>query len=882
MTVVVSFAGTNDGRINNLGLDYAQACAGTNDPLVSTTTEGHGWGQTRGDGYYTIEQGFEEFPYVLDGGALIASAHFEFVADGRTGIDPPRDMEIRAYDWGGTLQASDWRTPSQLSGLTRLGRVQSASNAGFNVKLKAGSPELLARLQTSGAVRVVVTDHRTVTAIPPVGDEMAFFISADISGTSRDPALVYTTTPISTLNRVLGAQVQLSDGTHAFLESTAHATAPTVTLKHRADDGTVSTVATVPTGSGAAQFHVGAPSGMQSLALTRDATDNLYVVGRRGSSITGVLAAGYAKGTGHGWTARTPLAGSLAVDSVSASGWAGVWHAEGGTAGTALGLHTTPAGESAVSGVGYVLLSCDALLAGSGTLLRGSGTGSALLTEPSTTNLGLRQNPSLTGTDLAATSGRGFVLSYNGAGQVSTSRYALSTGGDSISSVTKSTDPETVVIDANSKARVLAIDSTTWAFVVKDHVEIRQNISGTTTTTIGAADLASESITSFPTELALSATAAWDCVYDSAGETIWFYYFDQADARRLMRTGFSLGTNFANQTETEVAPAVGAVGSTNHAIRVHRGALVGDQVLIAVANETSGGTHSTLYEVDQFNEPPTAPTLTTINNFDAENEQAFTWTFNDPNPNDTQSAYQLQINTDAGVSEVDTTKVTSGTTSYTLTAGTLSNPESWQWRVKTWDQQDEESAWSNFQLFLTAEGGSVEIIAPAEDNPEPNNLADWLIEWEVTGTTQDSYRVEVVNNTTGAVDSDTGWVSSVDTMHTVTLPTDVEWRIEVTVRNNGVESNSGTRLITPLYGSPMQPLITTEVTDEDAYILINIENPDSTGDEPQVISNEVWRRRTGSSDAFELVGSTVENSSFRDYTAASGVSYDYFVRGLDT
>src|SRR5690606_19642729 len=137
-------------------------------------------------------------------------------------------------------------------------------------------------------------------------------------------------------------------------------------------------------------------------------------------------------------------------------------------------------------------------------------------------------------------------------------------------------------------------------------------------------------------------------------------YFDANDDQRLLRTRVSMETGLADQIEMEVSDSVGAVGSTNHAIRVHRGPSVAPRVIVSVANETSGGAHSMIYLADKVNAAPTQPVLVNHPYFDADNTQHSQSTFVDPDPTHTQSAYHFQIdNLTDGVSAIDTGKTTS-------------------------------------------------------------------------------------------------------------------------------------------------------------------------------------------------------------------------------
>ncbi|GAI39347.1 unnamed protein product, partial [marine sediment metagenome] len=68
------------------------------------------------------------------------------------------------------------------------------------------------------------------------------------------------------------------------------------------------------------------------------------------------------------------------------------------------------------------------------------------------------------------------------------------------------------------------------------------------------------------------------------------------------------------------------------------------------------------------------------------------WTFDDPDPGDTQSAYQVQID------GIDTGKVPLSSETY---SPNLSFNTSYSWRVKVWDNKGAESEWSAWDSFAT-------------------------------------------------------------------------------------------------------------------------------------------------------------------------------------
>jgi len=97
------------------------------------------------------------------------------------------------------------------------------------------------------------------------------------------------------------------------------------------------------------------------------------------------------------------------------------------------------------------------------------------------------------------------------------------------------------------------------------------------------------------------------------------------------------------------------------------------------------------------NNPPNAPTLNSPSantRYDISESVGFSWTFSDPDSGDSQSAYRFQLDDSSSFSSpnIDTGKVSSSSTSTTRTLP--STVEKYYWRVKTWDQDNAEGAWS--------------------------------------------------------------------------------------------------------------------------------------------------------------------------------------------
>jgi len=103
------------------------------------------------------------------------------------------------------------------------------------------------------------------------------------------------------------------------------------------------------------------------------------------------------------------------------------------------------------------------------------------------------------------------------------------------------------------------------------------------------------------------------------------------------------------------------------------------------------------------NQAPAPPTLDcpVVNaHFDPSASVTFSWIFNDPDAGDSQSAYQFQLddNNDFSSPIIDTGKVTSTASSTTQTLPSTTGL--YYWRVKTWDSQDAEGAWSEARPII--------------------------------------------------------------------------------------------------------------------------------------------------------------------------------------
>lgn len=899
MTLTAVFSSSGDGYLDSQHSTYSGMNAGTSVSLVSGTNAGY-VGRNNNAGQYRGFQTFMTFTYsAIAATEIVAAAYVRVRLASMLSPSASRNLHMSMYAYG-TLGTSDWRTPVQHSALPRYAVVNSVNGAGTKY-VYGGSDDLAAAVKAGTSIELSCATSNQYSGTAPTQDEGASFYLSENTGTSSDPALVFTTVARSRLNHVLGACVQLTDGTWAYLESDG-ATTPTITLKHCTTAGSVTTIATLPTGSGGLEFDVRATAGAQAIALCIDGSNNLYVVGKVGNADNSLAAKAYTKGGGYTWSAQTTRSWPLVTYDAQINGCAAVYHNAGGEVLVCVFGHGPGAGVGGSSGneLAYAILDAPFLRTGSGSLMNDHGsiydTGiqSGALDSLIFNAYG---NETGAGFDVATPAGGnadwGFVISYTKEqnlgdnAQLRPGRYIVAGSGTSFTHGSVE-DAGWGTKDAGGKVRAIPVSTSTVAYVTADSdadwgltVCVLQ-YSGTNPGGVELAyeTLADNGITNMPDGPDVGTVSWWDAIYNSVSNTLLVYFRDSSNARIIRRTTFNLTTMLPSNDSIVVHTLASGTASIQ-AIRVARNAGAGTQGLVQLA-VIDGGVYSLTNVIDTFNLAPTAPTLTPKSNFDATASALFAWTFNDPNVGDTQSAYELEIYDQADNSlDVDTGKVASATSSRTLTAATLTNGKSYRWRVRTWDAADVVSDWSAYGTFSTSAGGTVTITDPASDNPAGVITDDYAIDWSVSGTTQASYRVKLIRTDTSATVSDTGWVTSTATTYNVTgMLSGIEYRVEVTVRNAGlVESGTGTRLITPDYGDPEVPLITLAAAPDGGYISVSVDNPAPTGDRPEVAHNLILRRASGEL-TYTVVGQCDPDSEFRDYTAASGVAYEYIARGV--
>lgn len=259
----------------------------------------------------------------------------------------------------------------------------------------------------------------------------------------------------------------------------------------------------------------------------------------------------------------------------------------------------------------------------------------------------------------------------------------------------------------------------------------------------------------------------------------------------------------------------------------------------------------------------------------------FTWTFSDPSPTDSQTAYQVIVERDSdGLQLWDSGKVTSTIPSATWTGITAPYKDVLlRWRVRVYDSDDVVSAYSANQQFYARDAPVVAITYPTAVggilSPQPT------VTWTFTasgGRTQSQYNVLITSGGTTVYDS--GWVLSSATSHDIGTPIlayGVSYITTVSVRDSVGLSGSTSVTATASWTPPDNPTLTVDVTPYDTSGYIGLSWPQNR--DAQFINYQIWRRPTGTT-AWTLVATVTSTSpttySFQDYYAPN-TPLDYAV-----
>jgi hypothetical protein len=190
METLTVYGDAGDGYIESSDAVYATAAAG-NNLTVSTSATGLLVGQFLTSSYY-IHQSFIKFDTSsLPGGATIDHSDLYFTVYGNHS-NTDFTLQVKAYFTWGTLDTSDWRTPTQLTALTTTAGISTANFTTGELDLLVGG------VTKAGTTYYLLNSSLNASGTAPTVDEYLEIRSADYAGTTSDPRLVVVyTAPVT-------------------------------------------------------------------------------------------------------------------------------------------------------------------------------------------------------------------------------------------------------------------------------------------------------------------------------------------------------------------------------------------------------------------------------------------------------------------------------------------------------------------------------------------------------------------------------------------------------------------------------------------------------------------------------------------------------------
>ena len=263
----------------------------------------------------------------------------------------------------------------------------------------------------------------------------------------------------------------------------------------------------------------------------------------------------------------------------------------------------------------------------------------------------------------------------------------------------------------------------------------------------------------------------------------------------------------------------------------------------------------------------------------------FLWNFDDTNPGDTQSAYQLIVErNDTGATVLDTGKTASvGARSYVWSSpsSTLKDIQL-RWKLRVWDSDDTTGGYSSLRLFRLSDLPVATITSPATGGTVSTGAP--AITWTFAaggGRTQSKYRVRLTSASGTVVHADSGLVAGGATSWTPSsqvLTTGITYTAELTLIDNLGLTGTDANTFTATYTAPAQPafVVSTSLYSTTGPVRITWTN---AAKDASFVGWRVYRKKTSASTWDLLYDTPVDQSSYTydDYSAGSGVQYDYTV-----
>lgn len=315
------------------------------------------------------------------------------------------------------------------------------------------------------------------------------------------------------------------------------------------------------------------------------------------------------------------------------------------------------------------------------------------------------------------------------------------------------------------------------------------------------------------------------------------------------------------------------------------------------------GASSIRFEQTSIASPPTASTWAITDNIarDVGATLGLDWDFVDPLPGDTQGAYAMRRQIGAGTlyywrasdSSWQTTeqKNSTATTSLALASGWGADGDAnHKYSVKTWDAADTAGVYSAELTVIPSTPSNPTLSTPASAGTV--TTATLTAAWTVTD--QATYKVELLSAADVSL-YDSGWVTSTSDRTKVvgySLVNGVSYKCRLTTTNSeGLAAAAVTHSFTCTYTPPATPTVVVAANSTLGKITITPTQPTPSGGQPTVTSIDIYvrcaagrtyasgERPVGGTGIRILAGSANVSTAWIDWACASGVAYEYMVRG---
>lgn len=201
------------------------------------------------------------------------------------------------------------------------------------------------------------------------------------------------------------------------------------------------------------------------------------------------------------------------------------------------------------------------------------------------------------------------------------------------------------------------------------------------------------------------------------------------------------------------------------------------------------------------------------------------------------------------------------------------------WQVRTYDQENLVGPYSAQASFVAGDTPSMPVISYPEDGGTVP-ISRPTVQWSSSG--QVGYQV-LLTTAGGETVWDSGDVTSENKAQTIGTDLDngTVRIVKVRIRSaSGLWSSWDTAEFTVSYTPAAAPVLTAIPLGTQGKIRTAIVNPMPTPPEPAAVHNDLYRRQIGTEVWVRLAAEMAPGVAFDDYTAASGVAYEYQVRAL--